>query len=243
MTSPDSSAPGTGHDVARPPGYVRDPNSSTSKPALPSAADAASPASPAPRITTLGEGLIVSPGGMAQGSLGPRHNVLARCVVRDCCLQCKEHAGGIPGLATFAERSEAGLDIRLVDSICGEYPYFFLGRRHSAFFQMAHFFVMLFARPGAGELDPDVFVRPQSRKQDQIARQIDDPDRIAHIENEYLAAASHGGSLQDKLAGFGDRHEEALHFGVRHRDRSAREDLLFESRHHADDAYEHVTEP
>src|SRR6185312_8379400 len=240
MTSPASSAPGTGHEVARPPGKGRDSRSSTSKPALPSAAEAASPASPAPRIATLGEALIVSPGGMLQGRLSPRQNVRAGSVIRDRFLQSEHHTGGIPGFATFAEGGKAGFDVWLANGGRGEHADFFMQRRDGTLFEVAKLFVKLFARARARELNSDVFIRTQSGENNQIARQIHDAHRVAHIEHEHLTAAPHRRSLQDELACLWNRHEETLHFRMRYRYRAAREDLLFELRHHAAVAAEHV---
>ena len=49
---------------------------------------------------------------------------------------------------------------------------------------------------------------------DEVFGQVDDVDGLAHVQDEDFAASSHGGGLHDQLAGFGDGHEVALHFGV-----------------------------
>jgi hypothetical protein len=44
---------------------------------------------------------------------------------------------------------------------------------------------------------------------------------LAHIQDEDLAAAAHGGGLQDQPDGFGDGHEVTPHFLMRDGDRAA----------------------
>jgi hypothetical protein len=71
-----------------------------------------------------------------------------------------------------------------------------------------------------------------SRQRDHVARQLGDPDRLAHVEHEHLAAAGHGAGLEDELGRLGDRHEEAGDLGVGDRDRAAAADLLAEALDH-----------
>ena len=80
------------------------------------------------------------------------------------------------------------------------------------------------------------------REQDQVAGQVDDLDRLAHVEHEDLTAAAHGGGLQDELDGFGDGHEVAAHLGMGDGDRTAGGDLLLEDGDDAAVGAEHVAE-
>ena len=43
-------------------------------------------------------------------------------------------------------------------------------------------------------------IGPEAGEQDQVPGQIDDLDRLAHVEDEDLAAVAHGRGLQDQLA-------------------------------------------
>jgi hypothetical protein len=73
----------------------------------------------------------------------------------------------------------------------------------------------------------------QSRQPDQIFDQLDDPQRLTHLEHEQLAAAADPGGLQHQVHGFGNRHEEALHLGMRDLHGPAGFDLLLERRDRA----------
>ena len=77
---------------------------------------------------------------------------------------------------------------------------------------------------------------------DHLARQVDDPHGVAHVEHEDLAALAHGAGLNDEPHRFGDGHEEARHALVGHRHRPAGGDLPLEQRHDAAARAEHVAE-
>jgi hypothetical protein len=82
-------------------------------------------------------------------------------------------------------------------------------------------FEELLAGAHAGEGDLDVLARRLAREGDEVAREVDDLHRLAHVEDEDLPALAHGAGLQHELAGLGDGHEVPLHLRVRHRDRPA----------------------
>ena len=73
--------------------------------------------------------------------------------------------------------------------------------------------------------------------------QVDDLDRLAHVEQEDLAALAHGGGLEHELDGLGDGHEVARHLRVRDGDGPAGGDLLLEDRDDRAGGAEHVAEP
>lgn len=90
----------------------------------------------------------------------------------------------------------------------------------------------LFARPETGVDDLDIDVRFQSGQTDQVAGQVDDLDRLAHVEHEDLAAPGQGASLDDQAGRFGDRHEIARDLRVGDRHLALLLDLLPEKRDH-----------
>src|SRR5438445_351545 len=59
----------------------------------------------------------------------------------------------------------------------------------------------LLARTEAREDDFDVLVRFEARELDHVTREVEDPDRLPHLEDERLAAGSEGGRLEDELRG------------------------------------------
>jgi hypothetical protein len=79
----------------------------------------------------------------------------------------------------------------------------------------------------AGDHDPHSS-RADAGKRDQVARQIDDLHRLSHVEDEDLPLAPISPPAA-RAARFGNRHEVARHFGMRHRHRAARGDLLAEA--------------
>ena len=61
----------------------------------------------------------------------------------------------------------------------------------------------------------------EARQADQVAREVGDPHRLAHVEHEDLAAAAHRAGLQHELRGLRDRHEVARDLGMGDGDRAA----------------------
>src|SRR5258705_451828 len=57
----------------------------------------------------------------------------------------------------------------------------------------------LFARPQTGERNADVAVKFQTRKVNQVLCQLNDRERLAHVEDERFSAFTQGGSLKDQL--------------------------------------------
>src|SRR5581483_1110397 len=81
--------------------------------------------------------------------------------------------------------------------------------------------VHLLAGPRAGEDDRDLRL-VAARQADHLLCEIEDADRLAHVEHVHLPAAAHRPRLHDERRGLGDRHEEARHLGVRDGDGPAR---------------------
>jgi hypothetical protein len=100
----------------------------------------------------------------------------------------------------------------------------------------------LLAGPDADELDRDVALRLPPREADHVVCEVHDLDRLAHVEDEDIAALPNRSGLDDQLHGLGDRHEVALHVRMRHRDRPAAGDLAPEERDHASRRAEDVAE-
>src|ERR1039457_7100771 len=107
---------------------------------------------------------------------------------------------------------------------------------------MGEFLVEFLPGADTGENNFDVLFWPEAREQDEIAGQIQNPDRLAHVQNEDLATLAHGGSLNDELGGLRDRHEVPAHLWMRDGDGLARGDLLFEKGKHASVAAQDVAE-
>src|SRR6185437_16131011 len=105
-----------------------------------------------------------------------------------------------------------------------------------------HLLVQLLARPDAGELNVDVLAWLEAAEPDEIRGQVDDLDRLAHVQHEDLAAKSERARLEDQLYRLRDRHEVAAHLGVGDRYGPASTYLTEERRHDAPSASQHVSE-
>ncbi len=91
-------------------------------------------------------------------------------------------------------------------------------------------------------LDLDVLVRAVPGEADHLACELDNANRLAHLEHEDLALLRHRAGLQHEAHGLGDRHEVARHLGVGHGDRTAFDDLAEEGRDDAAATAQHVAE-
>ena len=103
-------------------------------------------------------------------------------------------------------------------------------------------FEELFSRAQAREDDVHVHVRPQPGQRDHLLGEIEDSDRLAHVEDEDLSPLADRARLQDELRRLGDRHEVAPHLGVRHGDRAAPANLFPEDRDHGTGGADDVAE-
>ena len=77
---------------------------------------------------------------------------------------------------------------------------------------------------------------------DHALRQIDNLNRLAHVEDIDLSTLAHAASFQHQLAGLGDSHEVADDFRVRDGDRAAGLDLFAEQRDHGTVGTQHIAE-
>ncbi len=89
--------------------------------------------------------------------------------------------------------------------------------------------------------DRDVLVGDVAGQRDHHAGEVQDPDRLAHLEDQQLAVAAEAGQ-QHQAHRLGDRHQVAPALGVGHGHGAAARDLLLEERHDAAGAAEHVAE-
>jgi hypothetical protein len=101
------------------------------------------------------------------------------------------------------------------------------------------FLVQLLAGTQAGEFDRDL-VGCVAGQADQVARQVDDLHRLAHVQHQHLPAFADGRGLQHQARGFGDGHEVANDVRVRDGHRAAPGDLFLELGDHAAAAAQHV---
>lgn len=99
--------------------------------------------------------------------------------------------------------------------------------------------VELLPVPQAGVLDLHA-LRPAQL--DHATRQVGDAHRLAHVEDEDLAALALRAGLKDQLAGLGNQHKVPYDVGVRHRHRAAGLDLALENRDHGAVGAEDVAE-
>ena len=98
------------------------------------------------------------------------------------------------------------------------------------FFIHEDFFVKLFTRSQTSEFDFDVFIRNKAGHADHVPGEVEDLHRLAHVEDEDLAAFGVGTGLKDKTYRFWNRHEEADDVRMCDRDRTTGFDLLFKER-------------
>jgi hypothetical protein len=103
--------------------------------------------------------------------------------------------------------------------------------------------VELLPRSRPDELDRDLLVGFVAGERDHVARQVEDPNRLTHLQHEDLAGAGAEISGADyELNGLGDRHEIAGHLRVGDGHRPAPLDLAAEDRDHAPRRSQHVAE-
>ena len=99
----------------------------------------------------------------------------------------------------------------------------------------------LLAGPQADVLDRDrIRVAPGQPR--EVARQVDDPHRLAHVQDEQVARLAEQRGLEDQPRRLRDRHEEAGHLGVRDGQRHALAELALEERDDAPRGAEDVPE-
>ena len=85
-------------------------------------------------------------------------------------------------------------------------------------------------------------VRVSAGQAYQVARQVEDPERLAHVQYEQVRASTEGRSVKDQPRGLGNGHEEPGHVGVGDREWLPVLELFAQDRHHASIGTEHVAE-
>ncbi len=93
-----------------------------------------------------------------------------------------------------------------------------------------------------GRRPTELDVGGHAGQRDHLAGEVDDLDRLAHLEHEDVAGLADRLGLQHEPRGLGDGHEVAGDLGVGDRERSAVAQLLLEDRHDRAAAGEHVAE-
>src|SRR5581483_8144506 len=101
----------------------------------------------------------------------------------------------------------------------------------------------LLSRAQAGEFDTNLFARDEAREPDKMARHIHHFNRPPHVESVKRSAGLEGRRVQHEVDRLRYGHEEALHFGMGHRNRATRADLREKLGNDAAIAAEHVAEP
>ena len=105
-----------------------------------------------------------------------------------------------------------------------------------------HFLVKLFAGTHTSELDFDIGSDFQSRQTNEIGGDVDDPDLLAHVEDEHFSTSSKSTRLKHQLNGFRDGHEVTAHFRMRDGHRATGANLTKEGRNNRAPAPKNVAE-
>src|SRR5580698_10246882 len=90
------------------------------------------------------------------------------------------------------------------------------------------FFNQSLTRPDPRELNLDVTIGLQAGKTNEFPGQIQNFDRLSHIENEDLPTLTQYRSLQHELTGLGRCHEVASDLRMRDRHRATSRNLFLE---------------
>lgn len=87
---------------------------------------------------------------------------------------------------------------------------FRVGCREMPFTCHVQLLKQLLAGPQTYKLDLDVLARFQPGKTNHVGSQIEDADRVTHVEHEDLSSITHGSRLDNESGGFGNGHEVSL---------------------------------
>ena len=120
-------------------------------------------------------------------------------------------------------------------------PQLRMRRRQRCLFRRKQLLEELFAGPQPGKDDRDA-VGISTREPDEITREIKDAHRLAHVEHQDFAVPALERSLEQKLRGLRQRHEEAGDVGMGHGHGAAARNLLPKAGNHASGAAEHIAE-
>src|ERR1039458_721454 len=165
----------------------------------------------------------------------------AGAVVEHYLFEGHYQAAGITRLAGLSQATQPCLDIAFRHAVAYENADLLMGGGYGVLKYRVQLFVELLTGAHAGKFDLDVFIRLQARQEDQVLGEVDNLDRLAHVEDADLTAFSDDRGLQHELPGFGNGHEKAPHIGMRHGHRSARRDLLLEDGDDAAVRAEHIS--
>ena len=115
--------------------------------------------------------------------------------------------------------------------------------RQDLLLRLSQVLPQLFTWSDAHDFDRDVHIDPGTRQLDHPSGEIDDGDRLAHVEHEDVPALREQRRLEYQLHRLFDAHEEPGHPGVGHRHRPTGQDLTGERGDDAAPATEDVPEP
>src|SRR5205823_4720400 len=117
-------------------------------------------------------------------------------------------------------------------------------RRLGALVDVEQLLVDLLPGARADELDRHIHIRLVARQGDHVSSQLEDPDRLPHLEHEDLARARpEVPRLDDQLDGLWNGHEISGHLRMGDGYGATLLDLTAEDRYHAPGRGEHVPEP
>src|SRR5690606_38233749 len=100
--------------------------------------------------------------------------------------------------------------------------------RFCSLFRRQDFLIQSLTRTSPGENNFDILVRLEPVEPDERSSEINDLDRLTHVEDENLATFAKSCRLQDELHRLGDGHEVARHLWIGDGDRPPSSDLFFE---------------
>ena len=167
---------------------------------------------------------------------------LLRAVLRHDLPQLRHHPGLVEGALKLVELLELLLQAGAIDGgRFGDHDLLVAGRLDPLAGDQQLLEQLL---PGAqaAEADVDILVGDKTGEPDQLLGEVEDLDRLAHVEEENLPPLPHAPGLQHQLARFRNRHEKARHLPMGDGDRPPLRDLLLEGRHDAAGAAEDIAE-
>src|ERR1017187_2198449 len=107
----------------------------------------------------------------------------ARTVVQHDLLERNDQPADVTGLADLPEASQPRLDIAFRHAVAHEDADLLVGSGGGVLEHGAEFFVELLPWAHSSKLDLNILIWPKTRQQNQVSGQIDDLDRLTHIQD------------------------------------------------------------